>query len=84
MPRFFFHFVEGQITYDEGEEFPTVDDALRCARTVAWELARDAEPAARLGSSVVVADEHGIELFSIPLREANLPDEGVERTERNR
>jgi hypothetical protein len=71
MPRFFFHLngVE-PVEDDEGEEFPTVEDAERHARRVAWELASNAKPSIKIGTTVILADDRGQELLRVPLQEA--------------
>jgi hypothetical protein len=53
MPRYYFHYRNGDLFKDEfGEELPDLDAACRHARKVAVELAQGGEP-----SGVVVAAE---------------------------
>jgi Domain of unknown function (DUF6894) len=69
MPRFFFH-LDNTIEDQEGEEFPTTEDAERHARLVAAELGRNAQPGA-MGEEVIVTDDVGRELLRVALDRAS-------------
>jgi hypothetical protein len=66
MPRYYFHYRNGDLFKDDqGEELPDLDAARRHARRVAVELAQGGEPQS---ASVVVAEADQtlfvVELFS--------------------
>ena len=65
MPRFFFHFRDGELTEDDiGQELPNIDAAREEARCLARELAGVGEPAT---ASIRVTDGQQV-LFEIDLR----------------
>jgi hypothetical protein len=55
MPRFFFHLNGVQPVEDEeGEEFPTIDEAEQHAWRVAGDFARNAMPSSKIGQAVIL------------------------------
>lgn len=75
MPRFFFHLTGSRSARDTtGEGLPSVLDAVENARQVASELARNVDPGLVEGAFIVVEDETGRPVYSVPLN----------RPERNR
>jgi hypothetical protein len=75
MPRYFFHLVDGgaRIIDQDGEELASPSEAERHARLVAWELAKNAKPGTFLAASIVLVDQQGSELLSVPLHGATEP-----------
>ncbi|MBK5958590.1 hypothetical protein CCR97_10265 [Rhodoplanes elegans] len=72
MPRFFFHLTGGRSARDvTGDDLPSVLDAVENARQVASELARNVDPDFVEGAFIVVEDEGGRPVYSVPL---NRPD----------
>jgi hypothetical protein len=73
MPRFFFHFRQGnaELRDDEGQDFPGVTEAEQHARQVAYELARNKPNSETRGCFVVVRDADGAQVAQIALSDAN-------------
>ena len=75
--RFYFHFKNGENleTDDEGADLPHLSAAVREAELGAREILADAIRAGKsdVPEALVIADENGRELFSLPLA-AVLPE----------
>jgi hypothetical protein len=68
MARYFFHLSGGfPIEDDEGEEFPTPEEAIAAAQRSAREFALHREPAQLHGLALRVTDEAGEEIANIQL-----------------
>ena len=66
MPRYFFHFTnERTLRDDEGEDLPDLAAAKAHAARIAAELVSEPESHA---FAVLITDEHGTELGSVPIR----------------
>jgi len=66
MPRYFFHFTnERTLRDDEGEDLPDLTAAKAHAVRIAAELVSEPESHA---FAVLITDEHGTELGSVPIR----------------
>jgi hypothetical protein len=69
MPRYFFHLERpNRITDDTGEEFPSVEDAARHAQLVASEVGKNSRKKSSVRGVIVMEDEQGRELLTVPLR----------------
>jgi len=67
MPRFYFHVTNGKTVPDEiGDQFESVDEAIRHAITMARELGH-ATPPTNIRRNVAVIDEQGHEVFRTPI-----------------
>jgi hypothetical protein len=75
MPRFYFNLKGWRHSLDdEGEEFVSTEAALCCAYAIAWEIGRNQDAAHVHGHSIIILNEHGIEIDEVSLSEAALLD----------